>query len=95
MISRRTGMLIWSSVLIPISVLIAIKTFRFRIPLPPFFFRQPPLARTSEFWEIVEAVTFVGGALSLMPLPFSLIHDFAERKMKLQKRPYAFNREID
>jgi hypothetical protein len=95
MISRRTGMLIWGSVLIPISVLIAIKTFQFRIPLPPFFFRQSPPDPSSEFWGIVESVTFVGGALSLMLLPFSLIRDFAERKIKSRTRPYVFNREID
>jgi hypothetical protein len=80
MISRRTGWLIWGSLLLPISLLIAIKTFDFGFS--HLLNRQPP--NTEErLWYALGSISFVIGSLCALLLPFSLIRDFSRKKRKL------------
>ncbi len=83
MISRRTGWLIWGSLLLPIAVLIEIKTFEIPLPAPSFLL---PFAvhHYHPSWHVT-ATLFSGiGGLSILMIPFSLIRDFATNRKKLR-----------
>ncbi len=79
MISLRTGCLIWGSLLLPVSLLIAIKTFDFG--LSHLFSWQLP-STEEKLWENLAFFTFILGSLCALLLPFSLIRDFSRKKRK-------------
>ena len=80
MISRRTGWLIWGSLLLPISLLVAIKTFDFSFS--HLLNRQLP-STEEKLWEVFGFITFTIGSLCAFLLPFSLIRDFSRKRRKL------------
>jgi hypothetical protein len=80
MISRRTGWLIWGSLLLPISLLIAIKTFDFAFS---HLLNRQLSSAEEKLWEGLGFITFTIGSLCVLFLPFSLIRDFSRKRRKL------------
>ena len=80
MISRRTEGLIWGSLLLPISLLIAIKTFEF-----PFSRLLHGAVHYGEkqFWNALVLISFVLGSLCVLLLPFSVILDSTGGRKKI------------
>jgi len=83
MISRRTGWLIWSSLLFPISILMEIKNFEIPLPMPSFLLPYPN-HHYHPFWDVTAAFCFIVGGLCILLIPFSLMRDFARKNRQAE-----------
>ena len=78
MISRRTGCMIWGSLLFPIALLVEIKTFEVPLSTPSFL-----LPYSNHYyhplWHVTATLFFIVGSLCILLIPFSLMRDFATK----------------